>query len=108
MKKKKVLLLGFIAIIVVCVCYLVVVLKRHSGEFTECSARLNSETRIEEQDDARTAERYTAINFVACKCVVMYINNKMYTTDKEKVFQYSSVQSKEELDCNNKCIEICR
>ena len=108
MKKKKVLFLCLITAIIVFAYYAMGVLKRHSGEFSECTARLNSEMNTEQQDNSQIVEQYVATNFVTCKCVVMYFNNKMYTTDKEKVFQYSSVQSKEELDCNNKCIEICR
>lgn len=108
MKNKKLLFFCLIAIVTMCLGWSIVILKRHSGEFAECTARLNSETLIEQEDNIQTVERYISTNFVTCKCVVMYINNKMYTMDKEKEFRYTEVQSKEELDCNNKCIEICR
>ena len=72
-----------------------------TDDFTECSSRFKSQIWAKDFGD-KTTERYHATNVITCKCEV---GNTV--VEKTMTYQYSSEPDQDELDCNNKCVEIC-
>lgn len=72
-----------------------------ADDFIECSSRFKSQVWISDTDN-ETVERYRAANTVTCKCEF-----DGTIVERTKMYQYSSEQDAAELDCNNKCVEIC-
>ena len=72
-----------------------------ADDFIECSSRFKSQVWISDTDN-ETVERYRAANTVTCKCEF-----DGAIVERTKMYQYSSEQDAAELDCNNKCVEIC-
>ncbi len=71
-----------------------------------CSAEFSSERWLNSTNNT-SYPKYNATNRVDCECTFIANNGDVRRVKKSELFQYDSEPVSAELDCHNKCREIC-